>query len=160
MADKTPALAYLPEVNEEAARLNREHEEALTRLSTALDQRKNRFFDPRYLAAAQAFLTPTKTGSFFEALGTAAGAVGQAQEGLMKEEQDIAKLGVDVASQRIALQRQRELDRMYEQERPEAVLQAVEAQNQMALCRVTILSCSAFLLAKALQRQRLSTPSI
>lgn len=116
MADKTPALAYLPEVNEEAARLNREHEEALTRLSTALDQRKNRFFDPRYLAAAQAFLTPTKTGSFFEALGTAAGAVGQAQEGLMKEEQDIAKLGVDVASQRIALQRQRELDRMYEQE--------------------------------------------
>ena len=114
MADKSP-LAYLPETSEEAIEANRNYQEALQRLNASLDQRKNRFFDPRYMAAAQAFLSPTKTGSFFESLGTAAGAVGQAQEGLLREEQDIAKLKFDVAGQGLALQRQRELDRMYEQ---------------------------------------------
>lgn len=114
MADKSP-LAYLPETSKEAIEANRNYQEALQRLNASLDQRKNRFFDPRFMAAAQAFLTPAKTGSFFESLGTAAGAVGKAQEGLLQEEQEIAKLNLDIAGQGLALQRQRELDRMYEQ---------------------------------------------
>lgn len=115
MADKSP-LAYLPETSEGAIEANRNYQEALQRLNASLDQRKNRFMDPRWAAAAQAFLTPAKTGSAFEVLGNVAGAVGQAQEGLLKEERELAKLGVDVAGQSLALQRQRELDRMYEQE--------------------------------------------
>lgn len=108
MADKSP-LAYLPETSEEAIEANRNYQEALQRLNASLDQRKNRFFDPRYMAAAQAFLSPTKTGSFFEALGTAAGAVGQAQEGLLREDQEIAKLKLDVAGQQLGMERQRQL---------------------------------------------------
>lgn len=108
MADKSP-LAYLPETSKEAIEANRNYQEALQRLNASLDQRKNRFFDPRYMAAAQAFLSPTKTGSFFEALGTAAGAVGQAQEGLLREEQDIAKLNLDVAGQQLGMERQKQL---------------------------------------------------
>jgi len=112
MADK-PALSYLPETSQEAIDANQAYRDALSRLTQSLDQRKSRFMDPRWAAAAQAFLTPTKTGSAFEALGNVAGAVGQAQEGLLKEEQDIAKAQFDVASQGLGLERQRQMDRLY-----------------------------------------------
>lgn len=114
MADKSP-LAYLPETSKDAIQANLAYKEALQRLNSSLDQRRNRLIDPRWAAATQAFLTPTKTGSGFEAIGNVVGAVGQAQEGLLKEEQEIAKLGLDIAGQGLSLQRQRELDRMYEQ---------------------------------------------
>lgn len=113
MADKTPPLAYLPEVSPEATEANRAYQEALQRLTASIDQRKNRFMDPRFAAAAKAFLTPTKTGSGFEALGNVVGAVGEAQEGLLREEQDIAKLQADVAAQRLGLERQRQLYNLY-----------------------------------------------
>jgi hypothetical protein len=119
MADKTAPLSYLPEISEEAIEANRSYQEALQRLTSSLDQRKNRFFDPRWLAAAQAFLTPSQTGSGFEALGRVAGAVSQAQEGMLKEEQDIAKLMTDVAGQRLGMERQRQLYRMYEEGEPQ-----------------------------------------
>jgi len=112
MADK-PALSYLPETSQEAIDANQAYRDALSRLTQSLDQRKNRFMDPRWAAAAQAFFTPAKTGSAFEVLGNVAGAVGQAQEGLLKEEQDIAKAQFDVASQGLGLERQRQMDRMY-----------------------------------------------
>jgi hypothetical protein len=119
MADKTAPLSYLPEISEEAIEANRSYQEALQRLTSSLDQRKNRFFDPRWLAAAQAFLTPSQTGSGFEALGRVAGAVSQAQEGMLKEEQDIAKLMTDVAGQRLGMERQRQLYKMYEEGEPQ-----------------------------------------
>jgi len=106
MADKS-ALSYLPETSQEAIDANQAYREALDRLTSSLDQRKSRFMDPRWMAAAQAFLTPAKTGSAFEVLGNVAGAVSQAQEGLLKEEQDIAKAQFDVASQGLNLERQR-----------------------------------------------------
>lgn len=118
MADKTPPLAYLPEVSPEATEANRAYQEALQRLTASIDQRKNRFMDPRFAAAAKAFLTPTKTGSGFEALGNVVGAVGEAQEGLLREEQDIAKLQADIAAQRLGMERQRQLYRLYSE--PEA----------------------------------------
>ena len=43
-----------------------------------LEQRNNRLFDPTYLAMAQGFFAPTKTGSFGESLGNVAGMVGPA----------------------------------------------------------------------------------
>lgn len=134
MADKSP-LAYLPEISQEAIEANRAYQEALAKLTTALDQRKNRFFDPRYLAAAQAFLSPTKTGSFFEALGTAAGAVGQAQEGMRKEDQEIAKLQLDLASQGLGMARQKALMSGYgpfaQAEAPQATEGATEAPGAL-----------------------------
>lgn len=114
MADK-PALSYLPETSQEAVDANQAYREALDRLTASLDQRKNRFFDPRYLAAAQAFLTPAKTGSAFEALGNVAGAVGKAQEDLLKEEQDIAKMQVELSGQGLNMARQKMLMQPYSQ---------------------------------------------
>ena len=46
-------------------------------MKQALQDRKGRV-DPTYLALAQGFLAPTRTGSFGESLGTAAGAFGKA----------------------------------------------------------------------------------
>ena len=112
MADRAP-LSYLPEIDEESMRANFAYKEALQRLTDALDQRKNRFIDPRWGAAIKAFSTPTRTGSGIEAIGNVAGAVGQAQEEMFKEEQDIAKAQLDVASQGLGLERQRQMDRMY-----------------------------------------------
>jgi hypothetical protein len=98
MATKSPALTD-PEYQ---ARL----EEAYQKLVESLDQRKNRFFDPSYLAAAQAFSTPTKTGSAFEALGNVAGAVGKSQEEEFKKEFEINKSKFDINKELLALQQQ------------------------------------------------------
>jgi hypothetical protein len=98
MANKSPALTD-PDYQ---ARL----EEAYQKLVESLDQRKNRFFDPSYLAAAQAFATPTKTGSGFEALGNVAGAVGRSQEEEAKKEFEINKSKFDINKELLALQQQ------------------------------------------------------
>ena len=105
-------IAYLPETSEEARQANEEYRGALQRLTTALQQRQ--FTDPG-LVIAKGFGTPGRTGSFFEGLGNVATGLEEYRRGQVKEEQDIAKLGFDVAGQKLALERQRELDRMYEQ---------------------------------------------
>jgi len=99
MATKSPALTD-PDYQ---ARL----EEAYQKLVESLDQRKNRFFDPSYLAAAQAFATPTKTGSAFEALGNVAGAVGKSQEQEFKQNIEENKTRFDINKELLAIEQQR-----------------------------------------------------
>jgi len=84
-------------------------------MKQALQDRKGRI-DPSMLALAQGFLAPTRTGSFGESLGTAAGAFGKAQEAeadrnaqlakmryelslkAVEEEKEAARLGLSVVS--------------------------------------------------------------
>ena len=73
------------------------YQSALKQMTDALDQRKNRLFDPTLLAMSQGFLAPTQTGSFFESLGKAAQLTGAAEEKEMKENQDIAALRLQMA---------------------------------------------------------------
>jgi len=82
-------------------------EEAYQKLVDSLEERKNRFFDPTYLAAAQAFSQPTKTGSAFEALGNVAGAVGKSQEEESKREFDLNKAKFDINKELLALNQQK-----------------------------------------------------
>jgi len=82
-------------------------EEAYQKLVESLDQRKNRFFDPSYLAAAQAFATPTKTGSAFEALGNVAGAVGKSQEEEFKRNIEENKARFDINKELLTIEQQR-----------------------------------------------------
>lgn len=88
----------------------RSYEEALERLNRSLDARQKRFFDPAMLGAAQELLSPGKTGSFFEAIGRAAGAYGRGQEGLIKEEQDIARAQLESTQTGLELERQKQAD--------------------------------------------------
>jgi hypothetical protein len=101
MATKSTALTD-PELQ---ARL----EEAYQKLNESLDERKNRFFDPAYLAAAQAFATPTKTGSAFEALGNVAGAIGKAENEEAKREFDLNKAKFDINKELLAINQQRRM---------------------------------------------------
>ena len=86
---------------------NRVYQDALARLSQSLDTRKNRFFDPVWLAAAQGFGAPTQTGGFGESLGNAAKSISAAQELDLKQEQEIAQQRVAAAGKGIELQRMR-----------------------------------------------------
>ena len=81
-------------------------EEAYQKLVDSLDQRKNRFFDPTWLAAAQAFAKPASTGSAFEALGNVAGAVGKSQEEESKREIELNKAKFDINKELLALNQQ------------------------------------------------------
>jgi len=101
MATKTPIITD----EEQQQRLD----EAYQRLVDSLDQRKNRVFDPTWMAAAQAFATPSKTGSAFEAIGRVAGAVGKAQEAEQAQEQGIAQKMFDIERQRIELAQNKKL---------------------------------------------------
>jgi len=87
-------------------------EEAYQKLNESLDERKNRFFDPSYLAAAQAFATPTRTGSAFEALGNVAGAVGKAQNEEAKREFETNKTKFDINKELLAINQQRKVQDM------------------------------------------------
>jgi len=63
------------------------------------EERQNRLIDPVYLAMAQGFLAPTKTGSFGESLGNVAAAVGPAQSAEDKRIMEMAKMRLDMAQQ-------------------------------------------------------------
>jgi len=86
------------------------YQDALAKLSQSLDTRKNRFFDPVWLAAAQGFLAPTQTGGFGESLGNAAKSISAAQAQDIKEEQEIAQQRVAAAGKGVDLQRMRARD--------------------------------------------------
>jgi hypothetical protein len=73
------------------------YQSALKQMTDALDQRKNRLFDPTLLAMSQGFLAPTQTGSFFESLGNAAKMTLAAEDKEVKENQDIAALRLQMA---------------------------------------------------------------
>jgi hypothetical protein len=111
MADKAPAVGYLPPTDPAAEEANRVYQEALAKLNQSLDLRKNRMFDPMYLAAARGFLGPSQTGSFYEALGRVAGTVGEAQEQRIKEQQEEARQRLDVAGAGLELERLKQQER-------------------------------------------------
>jgi len=96
----------------ESTAANEKWKQAYDQLIKSLDARQEKpFFDPTYLAAAQGFLTPTKTGNFFESLGNVAGNVAKAQEAeqnraleTAKARLDLAGMGIQQANQRAAMQ--------------------------------------------------------
>lgn len=75
-------------------------------LKEALDYRKGFYLDPTMLALAQGFATPTRTGSFFESAGIAAGRVAEAQEAERKRAQEIAQMRLEIAMGELGLQQQ------------------------------------------------------
>jgi hypothetical protein len=74
-----------------------------TALENALKARENQLFDPVLLAIAQGMLAPTKTGSFGEAISTAAGMVGPAQAAEEKRAMDIAQMRSELAAQELGM---------------------------------------------------------
>jgi hypothetical protein len=97
MATSSPLAAALKPVVGADESAEARYQSALKQMTDALDQRKNRLFDPTLLAMSQGFLAPTQTGSFFESLGKAAQLTGAAEEKEMKENQDIAALRLQMA---------------------------------------------------------------
>jgi hypothetical protein len=111
MATKTDSV-FAPGQDPAAIEANRAYQDALAKLTQSLDQRKNRFFDPTYLAAAQGFLEPGSP-DFFESLGRVAGNIGKAQEAGIKEDQTIAQQRLELAGRGVELQRQKGKDAMF-----------------------------------------------
>jgi hypothetical protein len=94
MADKTApiSLGYGTPAWEEYTAAQQEAKDILA-------QRNNRLLDPTYLAMAQGFFAPTKTGSFGESLGNVAAQVGPAQQAEEKRTIDMAKMRMELAQQ-------------------------------------------------------------
>jgi hypothetical protein len=111
MSTKTDSV-FAPGQDPAAIEANRAYQDALAKLTQSLDQRKNRFFDPTYLAAAQGFLEPGSP-DFFESLGRVAGNIGKAQEAGIKEDQTIAQQRLELAGRGVELQRQKGRDAMF-----------------------------------------------
>ena len=111
MATAPPkTTGYVSGEDPDTIEANRVYQDALARLSQSLDTRKNRFFDPVWLAAAQGFLAPTQTGGFGEALGNAAKSISAAQAEDLKQEQAINEQRVAAAGKGVELQRLRAND--------------------------------------------------
>lgn len=70
---------------------------ALQKMKAALDVRENRMFDPQLLAMAQGFLAPTKTGSFGESVGQAAGNLIPVMQAEEKAGMENAQLRLQIA---------------------------------------------------------------
>lgn len=73
------------------------YQSAIERIKSALDARENRPFDPHLLAIAQGLLSPTKTGSFGESLGQAAGNVLPVMQSEEKQNLDTAQMRLQLA---------------------------------------------------------------
>lgn len=105
---------HIPGQDPQATQANRAYQEALDNLLRTLDARKNRLFDPTLLAFSQAMLTPGQTGSFGEALGRAAGAVRESEVQRVKEDQDLAKMRLDLAGMGMGIEAQRARERAFD----------------------------------------------
>lgn len=88
------ALKPIPTTDDTASD---EYKLALEKIKSALDAREKRAFDPQLLAMAQGFLSPTKTGSFGESIGQAAGAVLPVMQQQEKEAMENAQLRLQLA---------------------------------------------------------------
>ena len=108
--EKEKTTGYVSGDNLATIEANRVYQDALAKLAQSLDTRKNRFFDPVWLAAAQGFGAPTSTGSFGESLGIVAKNVSAAQEEEQKQEQAINEQRVAAAGKGVELQRMRARD--------------------------------------------------
>lgn len=110
MPSKAPAQVYMGGDDPAIVAKRQAYEQALERLSKSLDARQQRMFDPAMLNVAAAFLGPSKTGSFWESLGSAAQGYSRGQEQLIKEEQDIARAQMEAASAGLDIERQKQSD--------------------------------------------------
>lgn len=91
----TAALKPLVSEDEDA---DVKYQAALERIEAALSAREQGGgFNPTLLAMAQGFLAPTKTGSFGESLGQAAGAVLPVQQQQQKEAMENAQMRLQLA---------------------------------------------------------------
>ena len=113
MAEPKGGLAYIPGDDPSAIAANKAYQDALERLNKSLEARQNRMFDPTMLALAEGFLTPGRTGSFGESLGVAAGKLRTAEEEEAKTEQQLAQAKLGLAERGIALEQQRQRERVY-----------------------------------------------
>lgn len=109
----TAPLTYVAGPDPETLKANQAYQDALTRLTESLEGRKNRMFDPQLLALAEGLLTPGRTGSFFEGLGTAAGKMRQAEELEEKRAQEIAQAQLGLAEKGLSLAQMRQREKMY-----------------------------------------------
>lgn len=114
MAKPSP-LSLVAETGEERPAVNVQTEEALQKLLGALEARQRRSFDPRMLAMASAFLTPSSTGSAFEGMGRAARAYAGADEAMRQEEIEMAKERLGLLGQMAQLQRAGARDKAFNQ---------------------------------------------
>jgi hypothetical protein len=114
MATKAQTSPYAPGQDPAAIEANRAYQDALAKLTQSLDQRKNRFFEPTLLAAAQGFLQPG-TSNFFDSLGNVAGNIAKSQEAQIAEDQAIAQQRLELAGRGVELQRQKGKDAMVQQ---------------------------------------------
>jgi hypothetical protein len=109
MATKAP-LSTFAETPEDQ-KIVQEYRNQQKMLMDSLVNRKQ-LFDPTLLAMAQGFLSPTKTGSFGEALGNVAAQVAPVQQQEEKRAQEIAKMRFDMAQQNFMLNRKDQAARM------------------------------------------------
>jgi len=118
MAEKTalPQSLYAFGEGEESAQANQRYQDAYNQLIAAVEKRSRpQFFDPTLLAISQAFLGPTKTGSFGEAAGIAAGNVAKAQETQQTREEDLARMRLELAGMGVGQANQRAAMKMYQE---------------------------------------------
>jgi hypothetical protein len=116
MAEKTalPQSLYAFGEGEESAQANQRYQDAYNQLIAAVEKRSQpQFFDPTLLAISQAFLGPTKTGSFGEAAGVAAGNVAKAQEAQQTREEELARMRLEIAGMGIERARQQWIAKGY-----------------------------------------------
>lgn len=113
MATQSPL--YLSGEAPGTLKANQETEAALERLLQNLEARQKKMFDPELLALAQGFLSPTKTGSFGESLGYAAGNLREAQQKSLEEQQKLDETRISLATKRMELERQRQREKAFEQ---------------------------------------------
>lgn len=114
MAKTSSPLTILPEpYGQERPATNIETEEALQTLLEALEARRNRGYDPRMLALAEGFLSPTKTGSGFEAIGRAAGKLREADIAERQEDVEFAQQRLGLISQMAEVERRKQRDKMF-----------------------------------------------
>lgn len=90
---------------EEYKRARAEVDAARETMKAALENRKGRI-DPSMLALAQGFLAPTRTGSFGESLGAAAGAYSKAQEGEENRQAQLARMRYELANAQLGEERE------------------------------------------------------
>lgn len=75
-------------------------------LQSSLERRVNMPFDPRLMRVAQAFLSPTKTGSFGESLGLAANALVDESEKDALRQRETLKMQAELEERMLEMKRQ------------------------------------------------------
>lgn len=107
------ALPYLPVLpGEEIPEQNIESEEALERMMTALERRRQKpFFDPTLLQMAAGFLAPTKTGGFGESLGYAAQNLAAGMQAERQREAEDIAFETGIAAQRANIEQMKRRDK-------------------------------------------------